>query len=289
MPEGISNGYKLQTQVSHARKRSLGNQIQYKPHILSTYEFSVGVRRYYRPPPEGYHCRLIKPTITQLLPKIHPNFQAQVHNTHAPAARPSVNSFLFSPSARSFFRFPPPIYNHSLQLPLRHHVQKVLYEQVSAQNQVKASVQRRIRQSIAEEYPGLEPVLDDLLPNKAPLIVTKCQSHLNLVVVNNVPLFFNIRDGPYMPTLSLLHQYPNVMKKLQVDRGAIKFVLAGANIMCPGLASLGGALDGAVESDTPAVNFFCNLIHRLEFFIDDTVMVRNMLLPLASLRCQQRK
>ncbi|KAG7022358.1 hypothetical protein SDJN02_16089, partial [Cucurbita argyrosperma subsp. argyrosperma] len=32
-------------------------------------------------------------------------------------------------------------------------------EEVSAQNQVKASVQRRIRQSIAEEYPGLEPVL----------------------------------------------------------------------------------------------------------------------------------
>lgn len=32
------------------------------------------------------------------------------------------------------------------------------------------------------------------------------QNHLNLVVVNNVPLFFNIRDGPYMPTLRLLHQ-----------------------------------------------------------------------------------
>jgi hypothetical protein len=32
------------------------------------------------------------------------------------------------------------------------------------------------------------------------------QNHLNLVVINNVPLFFNIRDGPYMPTLRLLHQ-----------------------------------------------------------------------------------
>ncbi|KAJ8572847.1 hypothetical protein K7X08_009358 [Anisodus acutangulus] len=88
-------------------------------------------------------------------------------------------------------------------------------EEVSGQNQVKASVQRRIRQSIAEEYPLLEPVLEDLLPKKSPLIVAKCQNHLNLVVVNNVPLFFNIRDGPYMPTLSLLHQYPNIMKKLQ--------------------------------------------------------------------------
>lgn len=32
------------------------------------------------------------------------------------------------------------------------------------------------------------------------------QNHLNLVLVNNVPLFFNVRDGPYMPTLRLLHQ-----------------------------------------------------------------------------------
>ncbi|XWS64499.1 hypothetical protein CRYUN_Cryun05aG0009100 [Craigia yunnanensis] len=124
-------------------------------------------------------------------------------------------------------------------------------EDVSSQNQVKASVQRRIRQSIAEEYPGLEPVLDDLLPKKAPLIVVKCQNHLNLVLVNSVPLFFNIRDGPYMPTLRLLHQYPDIMKKLQVDRGAIKFVLAGANIMCPGLTSPGGALDDEVEAETP--------------------------------------
>ncbi|KAL0318466.1 UNVERIFIED_CONTAM: Malignant T-cell-amplified sequence 1 [Sesamum angustifolium] len=97
-------------------------------------------------------------------------------------------------------------------------------EEVSAQNQVKASVQRKIRQSIAEEYPGLEPVLEDLLPKKSPLIVAKCPNHLNLVLVNNVPLFFNIRDGPYMPTLRLLHQW---------------------------LTSPGGVLDDEVEAETP--------------------------------------
>ncbi|RXI01801.1 hypothetical protein DVH24_015150 [Malus domestica] len=135
-------------------------------------------------------------------------------------------------------------------------------EEVSAQNQVKASVQRKIRQSIADEYPGLEQVLEDLIPKKSPLIVAKwfvtLQNHLNLVVVNNVPLFFNIRDGPYMPTLRLLHQDsvlrftdPDIMKKLQVDRGAIRFVLSGANIMCPGLTSPGGALDDEVGAETP--------------------------------------
>ncbi|TXG65172.1 hypothetical protein EZV62_006447 [Acer yangbiense] len=141
------------------------------------------------------------------------------------------------------------VFVHYLELSILSH--RFSSEEVSAQNQVKASVQRRIRQSIADEYPGLEPVMDDLLPKKVPLIVAKCQNHLNLVLVNNVPLFFNIRDGPYMPTLRLLHQYPNIMKKLQVDRGAIKFVLAGANIMCPGLTSPGGALDDEVEAETP--------------------------------------
>lgn len=52
---------------------------------------------------------------------------------------------------------------------------------------------------------------------------------------------------------------PNIMRKLQVDRGAIKFVLAGANIMCPGLTSPGGALDDEVEAETPVVNF-CPLL-----------------------------
>ncbi|MQM06359.1 hypothetical protein Taro_039179, partial [Colocasia esculenta] len=81
--------------------------------------------------------------------------------------------------------------------------------------------------------------------------VFSSQNHLNLVVANNVPLFFNVRDGPYMPTLRLLHQYPDIMKKFQVDRGAIKFVLAGANIMCPGLTSPGGGLDDDVLEARP--------------------------------------
>ncbi|KAH0766701.1 hypothetical protein KY285_002572 [Solanum tuberosum] len=153
-------------------------------------------------------------------------------------------------------------------------------EEVSGQNQVKASVQRRIRQSIAEEYPLLEPVLEDLLPKKSPLIVAKCQNHLNLVVVNNVPLFFNIRDGPYMPTLRLLHQYPNIMKKLQVDRGAIKFVLSGANIMCPGLTSPGGALDVEVGAETPVAIMAEGKQHALA--IGFTKMSAKDIIPSAS-------
>lgn len=52
---------------------------------------------------------------------------------------------------------------------------------------------------------------------------------------------------------------PNIMKKLQVDRGAIKFVLSGANVMCPGLTSPGGALDVEVPAESPVVYAFLDM------------------------------
>ena len=69
---------------------------------------------------------------------------------------------------------------------------------------------------------------------------------VQVVVVNNTPLFFSHRDGPWFPTLRLLHQYPDMMAKLRVDQGAIRFVLSGANIMCPGLTSPGATIHDEV-------------------------------------------
>ena len=41
------------------------------------------------------------------------------------------------------------------------------------------------------------------------------------------------------------------MKRMQVDKGAVKFVLTGANVMCPGFTSKGGALPVEVEVGEP--------------------------------------
>lgn len=46
-----------------------------------------------------------------------------------------------------------------------------------------------------------------------------------------------------MPTLTLIHRYPDILPTVQVDRGAIKHVLGSANIMCPGLTSKGAKMD----------------------------------------------
>ena len=69
--------------------------------------------------------------------------------------------------------------------------------------------------------------------------------------MNNEILFFNVKDGPYFPHLKLLHRYPgsfndcfcniDILPRLQVDKGAIKFILSGSQIMCPGLTNDYGA------------------------------------------------
>lgn len=50
-----------------------------------------------------------------------------------------------------------------------------------------------------------------------------------------------------------------MMKKLRVDTGAIKFVLAGADVMCPGLTSPGATMHDQVwqPSSSPVLQPVC--------------------------------
>lgn len=68
--------------------------------------------------------------------------------------------------------------------------------------------------------------------------------HIELLVNSaGDQLFFRCREGPWMPSLRLFHRFPVFLPKLQVDKGAIRFVLSGANIMCPGLTSPGAFMN----------------------------------------------
>eukprot|EP00735_Rhodelphis_limneticus_P004077 TRINITY_DN15629_c0_g1::TRINITY_DN15629_c0_g1_i1::g.18678::m.18678 TRINITY_DN15629_c0_g1::TRINITY_DN15629_c0_g1_i1::g.18678 ORF type:complete len:183 (+),score=69.28,sp/Q6DER1/MCTS1_XENTR/57.14/2e-69,PUA/PF01472.15/2e-15 TRINITY_DN15629_c0_g1_i1:95-643(+) len=124
-------------------------------------------------------------------------------------------------------------------------------EEVGGMTQVKTSVQRGIRSKLVEQMPYLADYVDDILPKKEPMFIAKCAEHVSVVVMNGEPLFYNKRDGPYFPTLRLLHKYPKMLPKLQVDRGAIKFLLSGANVMCPGLTSKGALIPQPLPENTP--------------------------------------
>ena len=88
------------------------------------------------------------------------------------------------------------------------------------------------------------------LPPKEALFIGKLQNHWQLVVHDNAPLFFSCRGGPYLPVLRLLHAYPTMMPTVQVDKGAIPFVLRGANIMCRGLTTPGARMDTPLDEGT---------------------------------------
>jgi PUA domain protein len=121
-------------------------------------------------------------------------------------------------------------------------------QDVSSQNQAKSSITRGIRASVLELYPRLEPVIDELLPKKPPTVLGKAKDHIQLVLVGGEAVFYQQRDGPVMPTLRTIHKYPTMMHQVQVDRGAIRFVLKGANIMCPGLTSPGAYMEDGIPA-----------------------------------------
>lgn len=82
---------------------------------------------------------------------------------------------------------------------------------------------------------------------------SRSREHISIYAVHGEPLFFQHFDGPFYPTLKILHRcacgrrpplaptvfadisspraVPDMLPRVGVDRGAIKFVLSGANIM----------------------------------------------------------
>ncbi|XP_024081533.1 malignant T-cell-amplified sequence 1 homolog [Cimex lectularius] len=116
-------------------------------------------------------------------------------------------------------------------------------ESISCTQQLKSSVQKGIRNKLLELYPPLEEYVDQILPKKDTFRLLKCHDHIEIIVnTAGELLFFRHREGQWIPTLRLLHKYPFILPWEQVDKGAIKFVLSGANIMCPGLTSPGAKM-----------------------------------------------
>jgi PUA domain protein len=123
-------------------------------------------------------------------------------------------------------------------------------EDFGNQSAAKSSVVRGIRGSILEQFPRLENVIDEIIPKKDPLLVVKGKgdfAFFTFAIAGNQVLFFQTKDGPWLPSLRVLHKYPSMMPKMHVDKGAIKFVLRGANVMAPGLTSAGGAFEEGIE------------------------------------------
>ena len=96
------------------------------------------------------------------------------------------------------------------------------------------------------------------MPKKAQLEVIKLPDRVSLYAIpssstasspsssssSSSALFWQHMDDTILPTLRLVHQFPDAFEAVRVDRGAVRFVLAGATLMVPGLISKGGWLPG---------------------------------------------
>ena len=106
-------------------------------------------------------------------------------------------------------------------------------KEMGSLNKCKSSIERKIREDVLETYPRLEDVIDQFWPKKNDSCsLGKTKSKIQVVCIDNEILFFQKEQGGvWFPTLKLLHRYPSMMPKFRVDKGAIKFVLKGADVM----------------------------------------------------------
>lgn len=128
-------------------------------------------------------------------------------------------------------------------------------EDIRSSTQLKSSAVRGLKNLVTDRFEASESAVGEIFLPDFPVIENKLKAphnDISLISVNNTILFIQNSEVT-IPHLRILHKYPNMMKKMQVDRGAIKHVLSGANIMCRGLTSPGGRIVPAEEGEVVAI------------------------------------
>ncbi|KAL1432752.1 hypothetical protein MTO96_012960 [Rhipicephalus appendiculatus] len=101
-------------------------------------------------------------------------------------------------------------------------------EHVSGITQLKSSVQKAIKGKILEQFPLSEDYINQILPKKDLLRIVKCHDHVEILINGSGELLF-------------------------FRQRAIRFVLSGANIMCPGLTSPGAKMTRVPKGTVVAI------------------------------------
>lgn len=107
---------------------------------------------------------------------------------------------------------------------------------------LKASQEKTIRKQILEGIPKIEEILDYVWPKKANFQMAKQKPNHVIYFVEDEPCFIQLKEGLIIPHLKLLHKYPFLLPSCQVDKGGLKPMLTGANVMVPGMLHEGGRL-----------------------------------------------
>ena len=120
---------------------------------------------------------------------------------------------------------------------------------------VNAKQAKTLRAKVLAQFPKLEEHIESFWPKKAAVMTLKLKgetfTYTTFIKVGEQIAFIEMRDKPIIPMLRLLHQYPDMMDKMQCDKGAIRHIFSGSNIMAPGLTSEGGIVAEHLEIGAP--------------------------------------
>jgi len=86
-----------------------------------------------------------------------------------------------------------------------------------------------------------EKFVNQIFPKKARIEVIQTDAGDTLYAVNNVLKLWKSKEG-YIPVLTLLLNKQVDIKKIVVDKGAIRFVTNGADVMRPGITKIDSSI-----------------------------------------------
>lgn len=111
-----------------------------------------------------------------------------------------------------------------------------------------------------------ELLIENILPKKGSLMRAKCTDvtlaflyqpftpNVECALPQGTISFFTHFDENPIPSLRTLHVVPYLLPQIWVDQGAVKFLLSGADIMCPGLLNSKHSVDPKLASGTIVVS-----------------------------------
>lgn len=99
-------------------------------------------------------------------------------------------------------------------------------------NKIKSSATKELKKKLSEQF-GFISQEDE---TKKGIMLINCKNSISLFEIGNKIMFFSGSNGTLFPTLKALHSYPKMLPQIVVDDGAIKSIINGANVMCPGVS-----------------------------------------------------
>jgi len=104
---------------------------------------------------------------------------------------------------------------------------------------IQKSQIRELQDDILHHYD--EKFVEQIFPNKARIELIQTDAGDTLYAVNNVLKLWKSKEG-YIPVLTLLLNKQVDLKKIVVDKGAIRFVTNGADVMRPGITKIDSSI-----------------------------------------------